>query len=104
MNTIRKGSKMLSDEIMAVKKEVKKLKEQSLMMDILADYKKANKRLYIILIVVLCMWFISIGLFVYYINTTGYEVVTETAETSDSGNACVGDNCNNGEINYGKGN
>jgi hypothetical protein len=49
------------------------------------------------------MWFASIGLFIYYINTTGYEVTTETAETNDSGNACVGDNCNNGVVN-GKGN
>lgn len=97
----------LREEVVEMKKEVKAVKEEkekSLMLDILTDYKKANKRLYIILIVVLCMWFTSVGLFVYYINTTGYEVVTETAETSDSGNACVGDNCNNGEINYGKGN
>lgn len=65
--------------------------------------KVQNKRLFIIVLVILSMWFASIGLFIYYINTTGYEVVTETAETTDSGNACVGDNCNNGEINYGKG-
>lgn len=65
--------------------------------------KTQNKRLFIIVLVILSMWFASIGLFIYYINTTGYEVVTETAETTDSGNACVGDNCNNGEINYGKG-
>lgn len=65
--------------------------------------KTQNKRLFIIVLVILCLWFASIGLFIYYINTTGYEVVTETAETTDSGNACVGDNCNNGEINYGKG-
>ena len=65
--------------------------------------KTQNKRLFIIILVILCLWFASIGLFIYHINTTGYEVVTETAETTDSGNACVGDNCNNGEINYGKG-
>lgn len=65
--------------------------------------KTQNKRLFVIVLVILSMWFASIGLFIYYINTTGYEVVTETAETTDSGNACVGDNCNNGEINYGKG-
>ena len=78
--------------------------EKSLAMELIQDYKKVNKMLYVILILVLCMWFASVGLFIYYINTTGYEVITETAETSDSGNACVGDNCNNGEINYGKGN
>lgn len=76
---------------------------KSFAMEILIDYKKANKRQFAIIITILIMWFISVGLFVYYINTTGYETITETAETTDSGNACVGDNCNNGEINYGKG-
>lgn len=76
---------------------------KSFAMEILIDYKKANKRQFAIIITILIMWFASIGLFIYYINTTGYEVVTETAETTDSGNACVGDNCNNGEINYDKG-
>ena len=78
------------------------MEEKSLAMELIQDYKKANKRQFIIILVILTMWFISVGLFVYYINTTGYETITETAETTDSGNACVGDNCNNGEINYGK--
>jgi flagellar biosynthesis/type III secretory pathway M-ring protein FliF/YscJ len=79
------------------------MKNGSLAMELLNDYKKTNKRQFIIILVILTMWFASIGIFIYYINTTGYEVITETAETTDSGNACVGDNCNNGEINYGKG-
>ena len=64
--------------------------------------KVQNKRMFITLVIVLFMWFFTIGLFVYYIKTTGYEVTTETAETDDGGNACIGDNCNNGVIN-GKG-
>ena len=94
----------IKEDIEKVQKKVNVIEEQSFALDLLRDYKKQNKRLYIILIVVLCMWFITIGLFVYYINTTGYEVVTETADTEGEGNACVGDKCNNGEINYGKGN
>lgn len=78
------------------------MKNNSLAMELLNDYKKTNKRLFIIILVILTMWFTSIGIFIYYINTTGFETITETAETTDSGNACVGDNCNNGEINYGK--
>ena len=80
-------------------------KEKSFAMEILQDYKKANKRLFILLLVILSMWFITIGAFVYYINTTGYEVITESTEVeneSGDANACVGDNCNNGEINYGE--
>lgn len=67
--------------------------------ELLHILKTQNKRMLIILLVVLIMWFSTIGLFVYYINTTGYEVTTETAETDDGGNACIGDNCNNGVIN-----
>lgn len=79
------------------------MKNENLAMDLLKDYKKQNKRQFVIILVILIMWFASIGLFIYYINTTGYEeTITETAETDDGGNACVGDNCNNGVIN-GKG-
>ena len=97
---------MLRDDIMAVKKQVKELKEQSFAMEILKDYKKSNKRLFAIILVILSMWFATIGAFIYYINTVDYEEITETAEVeNDSGNAnaCVGDSCNNGEINYGEG-
>lgn len=77
--------------------------EKSLAMELLQDFKKANKRLFILLLVVLTMWFATIGLFVYYINTNMIEesTIIENADTSDGGNACIGDNCNNGEINYG---
>lgn len=88
---------------MAVKKELEDIKEKSFALELISDYKKQNKRQFIVILVILTMWFISIGLFVYYINTTGYEIVTETADTGEGGNACVGDKCNNGVIN-GKGN
>ena len=83
--------------------KAQEIKEKSFAMEILQDYKKANKRLFIVIIVILAMWFATIGAFLYYINTTGFEETIETAETTDGGNACVGDNCNNGEITYGKG-
>ena len=89
---------------MAVKKELNELKEQSFAYEILQDYKKANKRQFISILVILFMWFATIGAFVYYINTTGYEETVEYANTDDGGNACVGDNCNNGEVNYGNSN
>lgn len=89
----------MRDEIMAVKKEIEEVKEKSFAMELISDYKRQNKRQFIVILVILTMWFASIGLFIYYINTTGYEVTTETAETDDSGNACVGNNCNNGVIN-----
>ncbi len=94
----------IKDDLKEAKEEIQELKEQSFALDLLRDYKKQNKRQFVVILVILSMWFITIGLFVYYINTTGYEVVTETADTEGEGNAYVGDKCNNGEINYGKGN
>ena len=95
----------VKEDIKEVKQQINEVREQTLASEILSDYKKTNKRQFIIILVILTMWFASIGLFIYYINTTGYEVTTESTEVeNDSGNAnaCVGDNCNNGEINYGK--
>lgn len=83
---------------------MKRIEEESFAMEILKDYKKANKRLFIVLIIALVMWFTTIGAFVYYINTVDYEETVEYAETDDGGNACVGDSCNNGEVSYVKGN
>lgn len=85
-----------------MKKEVESVKEQSLAMELLKDAKKTNKRMFILIIVILTMWFASIGFFIYYIKTTAYEVITETTEVENengNANACIGDNCNNGVIN-----
>lgn len=95
----------LKDDVLDIKKEFQEVKNQSFAMDLLNDYKKQNRRQFVVILVILTMWFASIGLFIYYINTTGYEVTTESTEVeneSGNANACVGDNCNNGKINYGE--
>jgi hypothetical protein len=85
---------------------MKELENESLAMELLKDYKKANKRLFIIILVILSMWFVSIGLFIYYINTTGYVETTEIADTNEGGDACVGGyivdtwNCTDKKIEY----
>lgn len=95
----------MRDDIMAVKKELENLKEKSLAWEMLENQKANNKRMFILLVIILCMWFATIGAFLYYINTVDYEEIIETAEVDNengNANACVGDNCNNGEINYGE--
>ena len=69
-----------------IKKLEKKVEKQSLAMELLEFSKeqnrqleKTNKRLIIVLIVILVLWFATIGAFLYYINTTGY---VETDEYS----------------------
>lgn len=92
----------IKEDIEKVQKKVNAIEEQSFAMELLQDAKRTNKRMYAIIIIILILWFSSIGLFIYYIKTTGYEVVTETTEVeNDDGNAnaCIGNNCNNGVIN-----
>lgn len=85
----------MKEDIDYMKKE---LKEQSLAMCLLQDMKLMNKRLYNTLIVVILLWFATIAGFVYYINTYTVSETIEYIET-DSGSGCIGDNCNNGDIN-----
>ena len=92
----------IKEDIEKVQKKVSVIEEQSFAMELLQDAKTTNKRMFVIIIIILILWFSSIGLFIYYIKTTGYEVVTETTEVeNDDGNAnaCIGNNCNNGVIN-----
>ena len=100
----------LKEEINDMKKEVKEVKEikkQSLAREMLEDYKKQNKRLFIIIIVILIMWFITGCYLVYILNDTGTieETTTNTktqevTQENDKGNNnFIG---NNGDIIDGK--
>lgn len=62
------------------------MKEQSLAWEMLSDYKKANKRQFIIIILILVMWFITIGYLVYVLNDIGTIETTTTVEQSDAEN------------------
>lgn len=63
----------IREDIEKVESKMKKIEEESLAMELLKSCKKANARLFIIIIVILIMWFSTIGAFLYYINTTGFE-------------------------------
>ena len=69
------------DEINNIKNEVHKLQEQSLALELLKDYKKQNKRQFIVILVILGMWFSTIGYLVYILNDIGTE--TTTTESYD---------------------
>lgn len=91
----------LKEEVVNMKKEVKEVKSQSLAREMLEDYKKQNKRLFIIIIVILCMWFATGCYLVYILNDIGkIETVEEvTQDNSDGYNNYIG---NDGNINNGK--
>ena len=82
-----------------MKKELQEVKEKGFAMEILSDYKKANKRMFVTLILVLCMWFATIGYLVYVLNDIGVEETTITQENTDGYNNYIG---NDGDITNGK--
>lgn len=90
---------MIRDDLMAIKKELKEVKEKGFAIELLNDYKKQNKRLFIILIIVLVMWFVTIGYLVYILNDVGTtETTTEVQQSDADNNNYIG---NDGTINNG---
>lgn len=85
----------MKEDINIAKKELNELKEHSLAMEILREQKKSNKRLFAALIVVLCMWFVTIGYLVYVLNDIGkYDEQTidiEDVEVIDNSHIKIGD-------------
>ena len=85
----------MREEVENLMKEVQEIKEESFAMELLKDQRKQNKRLFIVIITILCMWFATVVAFVYYINTTGYEEITEyeqvvEGDTNSSINQTIG--------------
>ena len=77
----------MRDEIMAVKKEIEELKEQSLAMEMLRDSKKANIRICysfaIVIIMLIIGYFATVALFLRYISDIGYEETAVTTKTQE---------------------
>lgn len=68
----------IKDDVIEMRKELEEVRNESFAMEILSDYKKSNKRMFISLIIILCMWFVTIGYLVYILNDIEY-----TEETID---------------------
>lgn len=69
--------------------------EKSFALEMLQDYKKANKRQFIIIIVILAMWFLTIGYLVYLLNDIDYvdenSIDIQDVETIDNSHIKIGD-------------
>lgn len=70
----------MKEELQKAKKEIEELKKQGAAMDILSDYKKQNKRMFILLLVILVMWFTTIGYLVWLLNDISNVVDTNTID------------------------
>ena len=72
----------MREDIMAVRKDLEEVKNESFASEILSDYKKDKKRLFIIILVILSFWFATIGYLVYILNDIGTETTEVTQENS----------------------
>lgn len=92
----------IREDVNDLRKEVdivKEIKNQSLAKELLEDYKKQNRRLFVIIIVILTMWFITGCYLVYILNDIGtIEETTKTQEITDAG-SIKDSNIVNGDIN-----
>ena len=89
----------MREELEQIKKEVKEIQEQSLAMESLKDPKKQNKRLFVIILVILGMWFTTIGYLVYILTDIDTENTEVTQDTNSGNNNFIG---NDGDITDGK--
>lgn len=93
----------MREEVENIKAELQDIKkdEESFAYELLKDQRKQNKRLYVIILVILSMWFVTIGYLVYLLNDISYEETTTTEtydmSTEDGNNNFIGGD-NNGEI------
>lgn len=74
----------LKEEVLELEKELKEIQEESFATQILKDYKKQNKRQFIIILVILGMWFATIGYLIYILNDIGVETTTTTTSTTET--------------------
>ena len=91
-----RGEKMsMKDEVLELKKELEEVKEQSFASEILSDYKKANKRQFVIILVILGMFTALLSYTIYLLNDIGtIETTTQEVNNIDSidGSVINGDN------------
>ena len=66
----------IREEVLEMKKEVEEIQEESFATQILQDYKKQNKRQFIVILVILGMFACLLGYTIYLLNDFG--VSTET--------------------------
>ena len=69
--SVDKNTKALAIIVDKVNENAKGVQQNSGALEILKDFKGDNKRLFVILIIVLFMWFTTICYLVYVLNDTG---------------------------------
>lgn len=84
----------LQEDVNEIKNEVLDLQEKSLAKTLLEDVKKMNKRMFILIIIILIMWFLTIAYLIYILNDIGTIEATQEVngiETIENSNLTNGD-------------
>lgn len=97
-NKILTNSERIESNSSKIDGNSEKIQENSCALDILKDYKNDSKRLFIIIIVILIMWFLTIGYLVYILNDIGTIEETNHQEIEDVG-TIENSNIINGDMN-----
>ena len=85
---------------MAVQKKLNNIQNEkdSFYLEILKDYKRSNKMKDIVIFVLIGIITLFVGGLIYVLTNYDFSFDDNVASTNE-GNACIGENCNNGEIN-----
>lgn len=94
---IEKNANRITSNADRINSNLERIEKNSYTLDILKDYKTDSKRLFVILIIVLAMWFATIGYLVYVLRDTGTIEETTTQEINDV-NTINGSVVNEGDI------
>lgn len=87
----------LKDDVYELKKELGEIKQDSFAFEILKDYKKQNRRLFLIVLTVLALWFITLCYLVYVLVDIGVIEETQTTEEVETiENSSITNGGNNG--------
>ena len=94
------------EEVEELKKEVKEIEQEGFALEFIKDYKKQNKRLFIIWIITFIAFICLLGYTIYLLNDIGVEETTTETETYSQNIDDTGDinnsNINNGGVINGK--
>lgn len=86
----------LKDDVLEMKKEVQEVKNQGFAMELLKDARKTNKRMFIIIIILIIAFIGLLGYTIWLLNDIGViETTTEVQQSDADNNNYIG---NNGEI------
>ena len=91
------NSKKIMENFKEIQNNAGKIQQNTGALEILRDYKHESKRWFTLVLIVLTMWFLTIGYLVYVLNDIGtIEEATQEIQDIDTINGNV---VNNGDIN-----